>query len=56
MIKAETELRQLKNARAERRLDVNGNPVLMNSRGIPYNYRPTLLLKVLIIIDKVINK
>lgn len=56
MNKAEVELRQLKDAKAGRRLDVNGKPVFTNSRGIPYNYKPTFLLKTLIIIDKIINK
>ncbi len=52
MSKAEAELRQLNDAKAGHRLDSNGDPVLTNSRGIPYNYKSNLMMKILDALDK----
>ncbi len=55
-MKAEIELRQFNDAKIGNRLDIDGKPVLINSRGIPYNYKSTFLLKILIALDKFLFK
>lgn len=46
MHNAETVFRQVKEAEDEGRLDNNGHALLVNECGIPYEYKPTFLMKI----------
>lgn len=53
---AEVEFRQFKEAKEDGRLDTDGKPVFVSRRGIPYNYKPSLLLKILKALDNFMFK
>lgn len=52
MLKAEIKLRQIKKAKEEGRVDIEGNPLIVNERGIPYVCKPTFLMKILDALEK----
>jgi len=52
MLKAEIELRKLKEAKEEGRVDADGSSLIVSRRGIPYNCKPTFLMKILTALDK----
>lgn len=56
MIKTEREFRKYREAVEDKRLDVEGKPVFVNKRGIPYNYRYTLMLRLITILYKIMFK
>lgn len=52
MLKTESEWRQIKEAKEEGRIDAEGNPLIVNERGIPYVCKTTFLMKILDALEK----
>ncbi|KKR47670.1 MAG: hypothetical protein UT90_C0005G0025 [Parcubacteria group bacterium GW2011_GWA1_40_21] len=52
MLKSEVELRKIKEAKEDGRVDAEGNFLIVNERGIPHNCKPTFLMKILAALDK----
>lgn len=46
MHKAEAVFRQVKEAENEGRLDYDGHALLVNKVGVPYEYKPTFMMKI----------
>ena len=52
MLKAEIELRKIKEAKEKGYVDKEGNILIVDDRGFPHNYKSTLWMKILSALDK----